>query len=263
MKIRHSVLAVVVSSLIAAPAFAEHEGVWGGGDQADSWGNVVIDEVIIKRGFVDIAGDIEVGSQSSAQVEQSQAQVGGASDSDSSAFLGDTAMQGASGNIHANVSAGVGINQANDASLSSSNGDDTLASAMVFGDQMAMGNLQLGGASEFFGQGLTTILDGDALSNVSGNVGVNVASGVGHGQANGMAASNNNAVAVAIATTDVEQMNLGNTLDSLGIDVDVAVAIGGGVLANASGNIGLNATTGVGNLQHNGMAIASAQGGGQ
>lgn len=262
MKIRLSLLAVAASSLLAGPAFAQQFD----GDQADIYGNVAIDEVIIKRGYVDIRGFIDVDSQSSATVEQEQAQMGGATDSGSSAFVADGALSGAQGNIHANISSGVGINQANDAALTSSNGDATFASAQVFGSQMAAGNLALASAWDRDAEqptAHTTILDGDALSAVSGNVGVNVASGVGHGQGNAMAASNNTSSAVAIATSDSEQMNFENVIDSLGANIDVAVAVTGNVLAGAQGNIGLNATTGVGNLQHNGMAIASAQGGGE
>ena len=39
---------------------------------------------------------------------------------------------------------------------------------------------------------------------------------------------------------------------------DLFAVLGGNALSDASGNIGVNVSAGVGNLQHNGLAIASA-----
>ena len=57
------------------------------------------------------------------------------------------------------------------------------------------------------------------------------------------------------ATVDQDQMTAGNA--SFG-DGDHDAHMGDSALAGAQGNIGVNVASGVGNAQHNGLAIASA-----
>jgi hypothetical protein len=130
-----------------------------------------------------------------------------------------------------------------------------MATAMVFSTQGTGGNWA---ETSEYDTNYIAELEGNALQNVQGNVGLNIAAGVGNGQTNGMAAAIADGAVLAKATSDSEQGTLFNTLDSDCGDLDLVAHIGGSALQNASGNIGVNVASGVGNLQHNGLAIASS-----
>ena len=247
----HSLLAIALAAL-ALPAFAE-------GDDARIRGDTSVSNRIHVGGRVDVKGKIRVASESAATVDQDQATDANASlgDGDHSAHLGDNALSNAQGNIGANVAAGVGNAQSNDTALSAVDGEKVFASAMVFGRQSALANFATTNTDQTF---YRATLDGNALSNAKGNIGVNVAAGVGNVQGNGMAASVNSSGTVALATSDSEQWASSNLLDSDGrrISLDLYASLGGNALSGAQGNIGVNVASGVGNLQHNGLAIATA-----
>ncbi|MGO4261398.1 hypothetical protein [Lysobacter sp. TAB13] len=252
MKLQYTVLAIALAGIVALPAFAE-------GDDADIHSNTYISNHIDVSGRVKVRGKIKVASESAATVDQDQTTLLNQSlgDGDHDAHLGGDALSDAQGNIGANVAAGVGNAQANDTALSAVDGEKVFASAMVFGSQASLGNFATTNTDDTY---YDATLDGNALSNAKGNIGVNVAAGVGNAQGNGMAASVNSSGTVAIATSDSEQLSVGNLLDSEGrrMSLDLYASLDGNALSGAQGNIGVNVASGIGNLQHNGLSIATA-----
>ena len=250
MKLHNTLLALAIGAVISVPALAE-------GDDARIDSTTQISNDIAVSGKVKVKGTIQVKSESAATVDQDQSTLGNYSggDGDHDARMGDSALAGAQGNIGANVAAGVGNTQANNAALSAVDGKKVFASAMTFNSQATVFNVAEG-AYEMDGYHSAT-LDGDALAGAKGNIGVNVAGGVGNAQSNGMAASVNSSGTIAKAASDSEQGSLLNVLEA-GCDLDTFATLGGNALAGAQGNIGANVAAGVGNAQHNGLAIASA-----
>ncbi|MEH6418248.1 hypothetical protein [Pseudomonas sp. CGJS7] len=252
MKLHRTALAIALACAVALPAFAE-------GDDATIQSHTSISNQIDVSGRAKVRGKIRVASESAATVDQDQTTLLNQSlgDGDHDAHLGGDALSDAQGNIGANVAAGVGNAQANDTALSAVDGEKVFASAMVFGSQDSYGNYATTNTDHTYYQ---AALDGNALSNAKGNIGVNVAAGVGNAQGNGMAASVNSSGRLAIATSDSEQSSLANLLDSEGrrISLDLYASLDGNALSGAQGNIGVNVASGVGNLQHNGLSIATA-----
>lgn len=252
MKLHHTLLVLALVSSVALPALAE-------GDDAQIYSNTSVSNNIDVSGRVRVRGKIRVASESAATVDQDQSTLGNLSlgDGDHDAHLGGDALSDAQGNIGANVAAGVGNTQANDTALSAVDGEKVFASAMVFSSQDSLANYATTNTDHTY---YSAALDGNALSNAKGNIGVNVAAGVGNAQSNGMAASVNSSGRLAIATSDSEQTAMLNLLDSEGrrISLDLFATLDGNALSGAQGNIGVNVASGVGNLQHNGLSIATA-----
>ena len=250
MKLHTTLLALAIGAVISVPALAE-------GDDARIDSTTQISNDVAVSGKVKVKGTIQVKSESAATVDQDQSTLGNYSggDGDHDARMGDSALAGAQGNIGANVAAGVGNVQANNGALSAVDGKKVFASAMTFNSQQTEGNLAMHGRARDGYHAAT--LDGDALAGAKGNIGVNVAGGVGNAQSNGMAASVNSSGTIAKAASDSEQGSLLNVLEA-GCDLDTFATLGGNALAGAQGNIGANVAAGVGNAQHNGLAIASA-----
>lgn len=284
MNVKLSLLALAVAAVFATPAMAQSR------DDAETNTYTNISNHIDVDGKVAVRGRIRVNAEGAATIDQDQAAFGNSSsgDGDHTASFGDNALNGASGNIGVNVSAGVGNAQSNDAAITnlslaksddgtgSDDPDDSddqglvgpadhdesrdvrrgaMATAMVFSTQASAGN---SASSEEEGTFYTATLDGDALGGVAGNVGVNVAAGVGNAQSNGMAASIAEGAVIAKASSDSEQVSMMNSLDSSHGDLDLIATFGGNALLGATGNIGVNVASGVGNVQHNGLAIASS-----
>ncbi|WP_442489046.1 hypothetical protein [Halomonas litopenaei] len=159
------------------------------------------------------------------------------------ATLGGNALQGASGNIGANVAAGDNNQQANDAALSSSDAATVFGQAASFSFQSASNNM-----TDINGSPNTALMGGNALRNASGNIGVNVAAGVGNAQHNSLAASVNTASGSADATTGGVQASYDNTTTSNGQVVTLTdtsafvagVALGGSYEGGGSGTYGGN-----------------------
>lgn len=262
MKLQHTLLAIGLASLFAAaPALAVEDA-----DDAFLDNVTSLWDITDTFGLVFIDGQVDVSSRSGAVVEQTQLTGGffsnhAVGDIDMTAAFG-AALQDASGNLGVNIAAGVGNAQSNDAALSSitdENGwTDTYASAMVFSDQTAWDNTA---ESLWFNDYDASVGDG-ALSGATGNIGVNVAAGVGNAQSNALAASNNSGGTVAYATSDSNQDADGNSiLQDFFPTLNLSASLDGGALNGASGNIGVNIAAGVGNLQHNSLAIASVSSG--
>ncbi|WP_108448138.1 hypothetical protein [Halomonas sp. BN3-1] len=159
------------------------------------------------------------------------------------ATLGGNALQGAAGNIGANVAAGDNNQQANDAALSSSDAATVFGQAASFSFQSNSNNM-----TGITGSPNTALMGGNALRNASGNVGVNVAAGIGNAQHNSLAAAVNTASGSADATTGGVQASYNNNTTSAGQVVTLTdtsafvagVALGGSYEGGGSGTYGGN-----------------------
>lgn len=249
MKVQYTLIAIALGAIFATSAFAQ-------GDDADIYSNTYLNNDVDVSGSVEVRGNIRVNSESSAIVDQDQITQDNWSlgDGDHDADMTDNALNAAQGNVGVNVATGVGNAQANDTALSSVDGERVFASAMVFSNQASYFNYASSNQSDTY---YSATLDGDALADAMGNIGVNVAAGVGNGQTNAMAASVNSSGTIATATADSEQDAWMNTL-ATDYDLDTFATLGSNALSNAQGNIGANVAAGVGNLQHNGLSIATA-----
>lgn len=248
MKLHRTLIALAASAFIA-PAFAY-------GDDLTNDAYLYVDDFAMTTALVWIDGEVEVTSRSSATVEQDQAAGFNFSygEGDQAADFNGSALEDASGNIAVNVSAGAGNVQANDAALSTIDSGRVFASAQVFGYQETL----LNEGTSFIGGYYSAVMDDDALRDASGNIGVNVAAGVGNVQGNAMAASVNNSGRYALASADAEQIADSNIWGTSTLfSHDLFAVLSGNALSGATGNIGVNVTAGVGNLQHNGLAIAA------
>ena len=251
MKTHLKVLAVALLA-ISAPAMAE-------GDDATIYTGWDMYNSIWVYGDVFAYGDIRVSSESGALVDQDQTTFanGSAGDGDNDAFASDNALRGASGNIGANIAAGVGNAQANDVALSSVDGNRVFAAAMVFNSQWTYGNGATDNGSADNQLFYNASVSDNVLASASGNIGLNVAAGVGNAQSNALAASVNSSGTIAKASADSEQWTEFNELLAW-CDLDNSASLSGNALSSAVGNIGVNIAAGAGNAQHNGLSIATA-----
>ena len=252
MKFRTAMLAFAVGSLFSTAALAQ-------GDDADIYANWDFLNSIYVYGDIYASGEIRVRSESGALVDQDQLTLGNLSvgDGDNGASASGDALRRASGNIGANIAAGVGNAQANDVALSSVDGNAVFASALVFNSQTTAvnGGTDAGRAdNQLF---YTARVTDNVLQGASGNIGLNVAAGVGNAQTNALAASVNSSGNLAKAAADSEQQTLFNQLLAY-CDLDNTASLSGNALSSAVGNIGVNIAAGAGNAQHNGLAIAVA-----
>ncbi|MGF6773287.1 hypothetical protein P3T18_005792 [Paraburkholderia sp. GAS199] len=124
--------------------------------------------------------------------------------------------------------------------------DDTLA---LFGATRLSVTQDIGGNVKVGATPLTSAaaVGSDALRNVSGNVGVNLAAGALNAQTNDIAL--NQAAQVSIATE--QRVHVVATQAS----GNATATLGAGALSGASGNVGVNIAAGVGNAQLNALAI--------
>ncbi|ANI21693.2 hypothetical protein AB870_20310 [Pandoraea faecigallinarum] len=107
-------------------------------------------------------------------------------------------------------------------------------------------------------QTMGATLGDNALSNANGNVGVNVAAGADNAQANNVAIASLNAQPVyASAQVFANQSSKGSASIS---QFMVNASVGDHALAGATGNVGVNVASGVGNVQGNSLAAAVSQG---
>lgn len=131
--------------------------------------------------------------------------------STNTASVGNDAMNGASGNIGANVAAGDNNQQANDAALAASDAADVFGQAAAFSAQSASYN----GVTNS-GSPNNASLDGNALNGATGNIGINVAAGNMNAQQNSLAAASNTMSGSADATAGGVQSTYGNTTNNTG-----------------------------------------------
>ncbi|MFA7349941.1 MAG: hypothetical protein WC009_04220 [Methylotenera sp.] len=120
---------------------------------------------------------------------------------------------------------------------------------------------QINGGNEVLNNEVTNAatVNGNALNNASGNIGVNVTAGDNNQQANAAAFSAADASFV-FGSSDAEifatQAVVGNTTNYQGNTN--AATLGGNALQNASGNIGVNISAGNNNQQKNDLAASVA-----
>ncbi|MGC9216617.1 hypothetical protein, partial [Acidithiobacillus sp.] len=163
------------------------------------------------------------------------------------AGLGSNALQGASGNIGANMASGNSNQQSNNTALSATsnpnNSTTDYADATAGATQTALFN----GTMDNSVQDSATV-NGNAGQRASGNIAINVVAGAENQQENGLAmASIASPMAMGNASAPVSQtaaFNGGSTVLST-YDSNVS----GNALQGASGNIGLNVASGNGNQQ--------------
>lgn len=98
-----------------------------------------------------------------------------------------------------------------------------------------------------------SVIDGNALSNVRGRFAVNMAAGDSNAQTNAGAMAIGLDGGTAAALVGVHQAT--GWIRATAPDLSIAV-IGGSAFANSSGAVSVNQTSGVGNTQANGMAVA-------
>lgn len=176
-------------------------------------------EVDIKRevdieGDVDVTGLIAVGASSAALVSQTQSNKDNNVTNDivnNNAGATDNALNGASGNVGLNITAGDNNYQDNSASLSAVDAAFVFADAESISYQdSSMNHTHNNATANNAG------LSGNALLNASGNVAVNVSAGDSNLQANSLAASVNMAGTMAEANVSSMQSGSHNTTDNQG-----------------------------------------------
>ena len=170
---------------------------------------------------------------------------------------------GASGNAGVNQSSGDFNLQGNQATISAlsaaSNTGNVTVNAKTGAQQSNLSN-----SAGSLGTFNTATIDGNALQNVSGNVGVNQASGSGSEQLNQLSiatapnanqakasssldqASSNYYVLNGLALYPMQGFNQGSDTANLANNA----------LAGATGNLGVNQSAGFGNLQDNSLAVS-------
>ena len=176
-----------------------------------------------------ISGDIEVDSAAIALIDNRQSNtdnVGLNELLDNDASLGDDVGSAASGNLQFNVAAGDNNVQDNAAALSAADASFAfgLADAEIFVNQYGAGNTTMN-------QGVTNAagMSGNAFSDASGNIGVNVGSGNNNQQKNALAASVATS-AYAQASVSSNQISTGNVVSNEGYvdertdSIDVALS---------------------------------------
>lgn len=242
-------IAFAALALMAGSALAS--GGSGGDEQLAVTANININNTVDARTCLFFWGFNWVDGESKASIGNEQYTASNTIDPyyfyDPHATVGGNALKNAQGNIGVNVVAGVGNNQSNDVALSSIDSSQVFAAATSVSHQNSSSN------SEYYSWNFAT-LDGNALAHAKGNVGVNIAAGVGNNQENGLAASSNKSGVLAMATSTNDQTSTGNREHGV---YDHA-SLGGNALMGAQGNIGVNLAAGVGNNQHNSLAIAVA-----
>ena len=164
---------------------------------------------------------------------------------------------GVQGNLGVNVAEGINNAQSNDVALASVDVGNVFGNAQIFNNQASAGKANVKNFN------LNASVGDGSLASVSGNVGVNVASGIGNAQNNSLAGSvtttnAGSARTTAMVATDNNVQNAGMAATG---QFQGTASLGAGTLAHATGNIGVNIAGGIGNLQHNGMAIAAMNNG--
>ena len=139
-----------------------------------------------------------------------------------------------------------------------------ITAAMAFAGALALSSTHaVAGAADdanpVFGSGMVAVVGADALSHITGNVGVNIAAGAGNRQSNTLmimhtseasAGGNGNPTAPEAMTVNEVQSVGGRGAGMVPVRVTIA-SLGAGALANAVGNIGVNIAAGNGNVQQN------------
>ena len=201
-------VALAVAAVFASPVQAENGGDRGRHHGPYSLSNKAsvdldteweITNDVTVWGGAWVRGVINVEAESAALVDGKQLNSNNEVLNDhntNNAVVDGNAMQGASGNIGLNVTAGSNNQQANEAALSAVDADFVFASAQNFALQQAKDNptTNLGVTNNAF-------LTGSALAGASGNIGANIAAGSSNQQRNELSASVNTGGSLAKASS--------------------------------------------------------------
>jgi hypothetical protein len=166
------------------------------------------DRYVDVKGDVDVDGLINVESSSASLTSQNQNNYKNTNIDDGHGdFLVDNnaeavenGLQGASGNIGLNISAGTNNAQDNSAALSKVDAAFVFAAADSISNQNAERN-----SYAYKGNQFDATLGGNTLRDASGNIAVNIAAGNSNLQANSLAASVNTSGTMAEATVSSQQ----------------------------------------------------------
>lgn len=244
MKTKHTLIALAVSALFAAPAFASGQN--DGPPRHDPCPTCDVATASVHDGqevkYLDVSNDR----------------------TDNKAIVKDNFMQNASGNIGVNEAAGGNNQQANAAAIASADGKFCFrapeADASAYANQSSYRN-----DVENTGSANLAIMKDNAMQNVSGNVGLNIAAGDGNQQKNDLAIAVVSGSGVADASTGAHQSSHGNDIDNdlarsycRTINSTNTALLKDNAMQNAKGNIGVNMAAGSFNQQFNGLTVASA-----
>lgn len=237
MKIKYALVALTLSTIVAAPAFAWNFDPCPTCDTA------------------------------TAKVTPDQTLVGLDVDNDdvttNTAKIKDHGLQDAKGNIMVNMADGDANQQSNSVAIAVSDGEFCFgrlgkAEAAVYADQFSMKNDVHNDGTQN-----TVVLKDKALQNVCGNLGLNMAAGSGNQQNNNLAIALGKGVAVAKASADQESYcndadNDDGKLWCWNVATVNTTTLENNALQNAAGNIGVNMAAGSLNQQSNSLSVAVA-----
>lgn len=287
--LRRTLIALaVIGSFGASLAYAHDDG--GSNSQVKISKRISLSSNINVSGDPYVDGKIDINAAAIAVSNGTQSSlynsVHNDSDVSNSANISGTVGNGASGNLGVNQASGDQNAQGNQAALADagasvsdagftfncehsgsgcggSQGQGSQAGSMADAETFAT---QSSYFSRTYNHGTTNSanISDHAFNNASGNVGVNQAAGDGNEQLNQLSAATASNVAYAVATSTLDQEWSGNSVDndpgtlgwcSYPQATTNSTNLSGSVLANASGNIGLNQASGTGNLQSNSLAM--------
>lgn len=190
------------------------------------------------RGAVAIRGQIQVNSAAMAVVDGQQLihdNVVTSSNLDNNASVTGNPLSDAQGNIGVNVAAGDANAQENAAALAAADAGFVFGAidAEVFNQQEAKGNQSLPGSVygadgygwlySSGGNDNTASLDSDALTNATGNIGVNIAAGNFNGQRNSLAAATGVASLGEANVSSQQQIGENDTVNQGSIQAELHV----------------------------------------
>lgn len=238
---KYTPIAVALAALAAGPAMAGqpgHSGTLDVGILVDAKVNaradlglsvskykndtdVEVEKVYDTDRYVDVKGDIDVDGL--INVESSSASLTSQNQNnyknkalnfltDNNAESVENGLQGASGNIGLNITAGDNNAQDNSAALSKVDAEFVFAAADSISNQNAERNTYFN-----YGAQNNATLGGNTLRDASGNIAVNVAAGNSNLQANSLAASVNTSGTMAEATVSSMQTQDHNFTDNKGM----------------------------------------------
>lgn len=237
---KNTPIALAVAAMFLSPiAFADNNNDNGGRnhDPVSIKKDISVEQDVETEGKVRVGGYIGIDASSMAVVNDAQASLHNEVSNTqvtNNAVVNGNALNTAKGNIGVNVSSGDNNQQANAAALSAADASFVFGSsdAEVFASQTTGGN-----NTSNLGNTNAAVLNGNALQNASGNIGVNISAGNSNQQKNDLAAS----VAVArmaTATVKADQLNGGNTTTNSPIHTETVEYRSVNLALSASGSYG-------------------------
>jgi len=255
-------VALAVAAVFASPVQAENGGDRGrhhGPYSLTNKASVDLDteweitnDVTVWGGAL-VRGVIPVQAESAALVDGKQLNSNNEVLNDhntNNAVVDRNAMQGASGNIGLNVTAGSNNQQANEAALSAVDADFVFASAQNFALQQAKDN-----PTTNLGVTNNAYLTGNALAGASGNIGANIAAGSSNQQRNELSASVNTGGSIAKASTWGVQESKNNNVTNRPLERQITNTLNVTLTGGVSGSYG-----GSGSGSYQGSASGSTAG---